>query len=85
MPTISSFYGIKICMYIDHLPPHIHIYYENEDYRFNLKTGHFIDKNAPKILKKLIIIWYNEHKDELLEAWEIMQVKKEVRYIEPLK
>jgi len=48
-----------------------------------LNKGEFIDK-APKILRKLINIWYNEHREELLKAWELMQTKKEVLYIEPL-
>jgi len=84
MPKISEFYGISIYLYSDHLPPHIHIYYKNIDYRYNLNTGEFLDK-APKTLRKLINIWYNEHKVKLLEAWELMQTKREVLLIEPLE
>ena len=78
MPTISSFYGIKICLFIDHLPPHIHIYYKNEVYRLNLNNGKFMENKVPKTLRKLINIWYNDNKDDLFNAWNKMQENGEV-------
>jgi hypothetical protein len=73
--------GKSLFKFIYHL---IFIYYKNEDYRFDLNKGVFTDK-APKILKKLIKIWYNNNKDGLQEAWELMQTKKVVKLIEPLE
>ena len=84
MPIISEFYGIIIYMYVDHLPPHLHIKYENSYYRFNLKTGEFMDLPEKKTLKKLMKKWYNEHKEELLNSWEAMQTRHEIVQVKPL-
>jgi hypothetical protein len=71
MPIISEFYGIKIYLYVDHLPPHIHIHYNNLKFRFNIRDGVFINADKPpKTLRKLVFKWYNLNKTEILEAWD---------------
>ncbi|MBQ9265794.1 MAG: DUF4160 domain-containing protein [Bacilli bacterium] len=42
MPTISSFYGIVIKMYLrekDHNPPHVHAEYGNKGASFYISSG----------------------------------------------
>jgi len=84
MPTISEFYGIKILLYVDHMPPHLHIKYQNETYVFYIETGEF-QHTPPKTVRKLVTRWYNEHKEEIKEAWYLMQEKGIVKKIEPLE
>ncbi len=84
MPTISEFYGIKVYLYRDHLPPHIHVRYKNVYYTFYLDKGEF-KGNPPKTLRKLITLWYNENKKELMRAWELMQKEGKVLHVKPLE
>ena len=44
MPTISTFYGIIIMMYLrdkEHNPPHIHAFYGDEVASFFIATGEY--------------------------------------------
>ena len=40
MPTIAFFYGIAIRMYLkDHLPPHFHAFYGDDEAQVAIETG----------------------------------------------
>ena len=57
MPTISTFYGIYIMMYLknkEHNPPHIHAFYGNEAATFYIKNGEIYEGSFPTRAKKMV-------------------------------
>ncbi len=66
MPTISSFYGIIIVMYLrnkEHNPPHIHAITQDFDAPFLIETGTIIEGYFPpkaQLLVKEFIMTYKK-------------------------
>lgn len=84
MPTISMFYGIIIRMYyIDHNPPHIHMFYEKDSARFNLK-GELIEGTLPTKQTKLVQAWIEIHEKEIEANWELTKNSERPFKIKPL-
>ena len=85
MPEISRFLGIIIAMYYkDHEPPHFHAKYGNQAGVFSIAELKLIDGSLPKRVISLIIEWAFEHRDELMEDWELVIAKRPLRKIPPL-
>ena len=85
MPEISRFYGIIIYMFFnEHNPPHIHIKYQEYEATIQINDG-IIQGKIPRTALKLIFEWLDLHKDELLEDWKLMEDRKPINKIEPLK
>ena len=83
MPTISSFYGIKITIYFNegsHKVPHIHGIYSGKDASFELENGDLLEGSLGKKQDALVKAWILIHQDELIEIWRT-KVQKQ---IEPL-
>lgn len=84
MPEISRFFGIVISMfYNEHNPPHFHIEYSGNKASIDIETGIVKGKMSRRALK-LVFEWMDEHKDELLENWELARQNKELIKIDPL-
>ena len=84
MPTISTFYGIRISMnYNEHNPPHFHAEYQNYEVTIDIHTGAVTGK-MPRRALNLIWTWLDEHQVELLENWESARQRESLRQIEPL-
>jgi len=84
MPTLSSFYGIKITMnYNDHNPPHIHAEYQDCEAVIMIQTGEVCGQ-MPKRGLNLIWEWLDLHQSELLENWENARQRKPLNRIDPL-
>ena len=85
MPTISMFYGIKITMnYNDHNPPHFHAEYQNYEIIVDIYTGSVTGK-MPRRAINLIWSWLDEHRNELLENWEMAKKRQPLKQIDPLE
>ncbi|MBI4646528.1 MAG: DUF4160 domain-containing protein [Bacteroidia bacterium] len=85
MPEISRFYGITIYMlFSDHNPPHIHVKYQEYESSIDIPDG-IIHGKIPRRALRLIFEWIDLHKDELLENWKLMELRKPLNSIEPLK
>lgn len=85
MPVICRFLGIIISMYWDdHLPPHFHAKYGEYEITVNIQNG-VVEGRFPKRALKLILEWYELHKDELMEDWELCSQKEMPKTIEPLE
>jgi hypothetical protein len=85
MPEISRFLGIIIAMYYkDHEPPHFHAKYGNQSGVFSIAELKLIDGSLPKRVISLIIEWAFEHRDELMEDWELAIARIPLRKIPPL-
>ena len=85
MPTISSFYGIRITMnYNDHPPSHFHAEYQDFEVTVEIATG-LITGKMPRRAMNLIWAWLDEHRDELQENWERAKARRSLAPIDPLR
>ena len=85
MPEISRFLGIVIAIYYkEHPPPHFHAKYGNETGVFSIADLRLIQGHLPKRVISLVLEWAFEHRDELMEDWELAVAKKPLRKIPPL-
>jgi len=70
MPEISRFEGIVITMYFnEHNPPHFHATYNGIEAQFDLNEGAFTKGALPSKQARLVLAWYELHKEELLKIW----------------
>lgn len=84
MPTIATFYGIRITMnYNDHPPPHFHVEYQDYEAVINILTGE-VTGNIPRRALNLVWTWLDEHQNELLENWERARQHESLHRIDPL-
>lgn len=85
MPIISSFLGIMITMYWnDHLPPHFHAKYGEFEITISIQNG-VVEGKFPKRALHHVLEWYELHKNELMEDWELCRKQEQPRSIEPLE
>jgi hypothetical protein len=85
MPTLSTFYGIVIQMFWrDHNPPHFHAVYGDEEVLIDIRTLELLEGSLPRRALALVIEWALVHRAELLQDWELCQLKQHPRKIDPL-
>ena len=85
MPEICRFLGVVIAMYYnEHYPPHFHAKYGEYRASFSIEELKIIEGNMPKRVISLILEWAFEHRDELMEDWELAKRKEQLKSIEPL-
>ena len=85
MPEISRFLGIVITMfYNDHNPAHFHVRYNEYRAKISIAELQLIEGSLPKKVTALVIEWAFEHRQELLEDWELALNKKPLKDIAPL-
>ena len=85
MPEISRFLGIIIFMnFNEHPPPHFHAKYGDYHISVEIQTG-IIEGKFPKRALKLVLEWYELHKDELFENWNSLRKTGEFQKIQPLE
>ena len=71
MPEVSRFYGIRILIYYrDHMPPHFHAEYRDDEAVFGLPSLLLIEGALTPRARGLVVEWASEHQQELVEAWE---------------
>lgn len=72
MPTISSFYGITIVMYLrnkEHNPPHIHAITQDFAAPFLISTGEIMDGEFPVKAQTMVKEFIQKYRKELEEMW----------------
>jgi hypothetical protein len=85
MPEISRFLGVIIAMYYkDHPPPHFHAKYEAQTGVFTIADLKLVEGNLPKRVISLVLEWAFEHREALMEDWDLSVAKKPLRKIPPL-
>ena len=85
MPEVSRFLGIIITFnYDEHNPPHFHARYGEYNGLFLIKELRMSEGNLPKKVKNLVLEWADEHRDELMEDWNLARAEKPLHKIEPL-
>ena len=86
MPTISVFYGIVIQMFWrDHGPPHFHALYGEHEALIDLRELRVMRGSLPRRAMALVLEWAAEHRDELMEDWNLCSRMQTPKTIEPLK
>jgi len=86
MPEISRFYGIIVAMFFgDHNPPHFHARYGAEKVAIEIETLRILEGHLPPRALGLVIEWASQHKNELMQNWELAKNNQAPKKIEPLK
>lgn len=86
MPVISIFYGIVIQMFwSDHAPPHFHALYAEHEVLIDIQTLEIMKGSMPRRALAMILEWAQEHRNELMEDWELCSRKQHPRKISPLQ
>jgi len=86
MPTISVFYGVVIQMFAgDHAPPHFHALYAEYEALIDLRDIKVIAGSLPRRALALVLEWAAEHREELMEDWQLCEQKQTPKRIAPLK
>ena len=86
MPEICRFYGLVMTMYWnDHNPPHFHARYGDESVVVSIATLSILEgRMSPRALG-LVIEWAAQHKEELIEDWDLAKKNQTPKKIDPLK
>ena len=85
MPTICMFYGILIRMYWnDHAPPHFHVEYGEYRAQYLIETLVLSRGQLPRRAHALVLEWAAMHRNELMENWELCELKQQPTMISPL-
>ena len=89
MPAISMFYGILVTMYYEdtgrHHTPHIHVRYQGKKASIALEDGTVLAGDFPAKQLRMVQVWIDLHKDELLADWEMAIAGEEPFRIQPLQ
>ncbi len=89
MPTISMFYGIIISMYFEiaekHHSPHVHIRYQSNRASIAIEDGTLLAGELPDRQLRMVQVWIDLHREELLADWELAKDGIEPFRIDPLK
>ena len=86
MPEISRFFGIVITIYYkEHGLPHFHAKYTGQTGVFSIQDLQLIEGHLPKRVIALVLEWAFEHRDELMQNWELAKSMKPLRGIQPLE
>ncbi|MFP4086798.1 MAG: DUF4160 domain-containing protein [Desulfobacteraceae bacterium] len=89
MPTISMFYGIIISMFFEirekHHLPHIHARYQGFKASIAIEDGALLAGELPAKQLRMVQVWVDLHRDELLANWELAKEGIELFRIDPLR
>ena len=85
MPELSRFYGLRITMnYADHVPPHFHATYGDEEAQVEIASGDIVGGSLPRRAAALVKEWAELHRSELEENWRRREQSLSLNKIEPL-
>lgn len=89
MPIISMFYGIIVAIYYEdtgrHRKPHIHVRYQQKKASISIKDGTLLAGEFPAKQLRMVQVWIDIHKEELLADWELAVSGEEPFRIAPLQ
>ena len=85
MPEVSRFLGIIITFnYDEHNPPHFHARYGEFNGLFLIKDLKMSEGDLPRKVKNLVLEWADEHREELMQDWNLARAEQPLQKIEPL-
>lgn len=68
----------------DHSPPHFHAKYGDYEITVEIESG-VVQGKFPKRALRHVLEWYELHRPELLEDWELCRKRQQPKQIEPLE
>ena len=71
-------------LYDDHRPPHFHAEYGEYKVTVEINTG-VVQGRFPRRALKALLEWYELHRDDLLEDWELAEQHQPLNRIPPLE
>ena len=71
--------------YDDHNPPHFHARYGGAKVSIEIDSLRVLEGNISPRALGLVMEWATQHKDELLEDWELAKNNTPPKKIEPLQ
>jgi hypothetical protein len=85
VPELSRFLGIVVSMYHrEHGPPHFHAYYGEYEVSVQIWNGVVHGRFPPRELRHLLE-WYDLHRAEPLQNWELAANERPLERIDPLE
>ena len=86
MPTISVFLGIVIQRFWrEHGPPHFHALYAEYEAVIDIRELRVTRSSLPRRALALVLEWAVEHRQALLEDWDLCSQLKPPKPIPPLE
>ncbi len=89
MPTISMFFGILVSMFYgdneQHHTPHIHVRYQGRKASIAIDDGRVLAGDFPARQLRMVQVWIDIHRDELMADWELAVNGDEPFRIAPLQ
>jgi len=86
MPEITRFFGVIIRMYFDdHLPPHFHAIYGQQEIQVGINPIVILQGKLPRRAASMVIEWAALHQNELMTNWERLQSNQSANPIPPLE
>jgi hypothetical protein len=83
------FYGILVSVYYEqagqHSAPHIHVRYQGKNASLAIEDGAVLAGDFPARQLRMVQVWMDLHKDELLADWELALAGEEPFRIAPLQ
>jgi hypothetical protein len=85
MPRISSFHGVDIYIYFnDHLPPHFHAYYGDDEALITFNPPQLLRGRLPRKELNMVLRWAALHPEELEDDWQLARGGRPLAPIAPL-
>jgi hypothetical protein len=70
--------------YREHAPPHFHAKYGDYEITVEIETG-VVNGHFPRRALRLVLEWYDLHRDELREDWRLAEERRPLKKIPPLE
>jgi hypothetical protein len=85
VPVLSRFFGIIVTMnYREHDPPHFHVWYSGHEITVRIADGN-VNGDMPRRAVALVLEWWNLHRAELAENWQLAKAGQPLNAIDPLE
>ncbi len=86
MPEICRFLGVIIVMnFREHNPPYFHAVYGEDEAIIGINDLRTLQGQLPKRIKAAVLEWADDHRDELMQNWNLAQSGKLPHKIKPLE
>ncbi|MGE0750655.1 MAG: DUF4160 domain-containing protein [Variibacter sp.] len=71
MPTIALVAGVRIIIYPkDHLPPHLHAKFAEQEAMISILTGDVLVGSLPRAKLRAVQDWLAAHREHVAYVWE---------------
>lgn len=69
--------------YNDHLPPHFHARYQDQEITMEIETGLVQGRMARRELR-MVLEWSEKYQEQLLNDWDLARARRQLQRIPPL-